>query len=246
MSLSRRRTHRVGVGTYRASEIHYVTYPSDVALASCRLVVFHHGSGQSTLQVSGSTGGANHLLIVRSLLEAGYALASFDFGGASTWGNSDDVTSWGQAMTFLSGLGIDTGQVAVWGESMGHLSTFNFAHDNSTDVVAGWGTLPVSDAVAYHTANPANMDAAWGGDWTANGGPATDPMALAATFPNIPWRLYYATDDTLVPPSTVTTLAPLLPDGQAISMGTGGHSSPPLANIDRDDLVAWLDAAAWS
>ena len=69
-------------------------------------------------------------------------------------------------------------------------------------------------------------------------------IADAGLLDGIPIRHYYATDDTVVTPATVTAFVAAASAATAISMGTGGHSDTPLASIDMAELAEWVASYA--
>jgi len=127
---------------------------------------------------------------------------------------------------------------------MGALYALNYARQNKDRVLGIVTFAGVADLQAFRDANPATVDAAYSGGYSnATYGAVHNPTVYAASgdLSGIPMRLYYATDDTTVPPETTLALDALLPDATAISMGAGGHSDAPLANVDLGDLLDWID-----
>lgn len=172
--------------------------------------------------------------------------------GAHTWGNDASVATLDAAITYaqsLPELQMAPGPVVLIGASMGHVLACNYALQHPTKVAGIIGLAGASD-IDYHYANgyAVNIDAAYGGSWANNGKlPVShNPIDFADQL-MMPHAYWYADDDTTVPPTGVGSHVPFQSkyggSTVAYSMGTGGHSDTPLANVDRMELLSHIKQA---
>lgn len=235
-----------GSGIYAASEIHYLISP--YRNSNNRLLIWHHGADGETMAIEpGNSARTNAINVVHRLVDAGYSVLSCDFGGANTWGNDTAMSRITDAVTFAGTRGLRTDKIALWGESMGHMNVYNWAHRNGSKVAAVMGTIGVCDAQdAYDNAGQAVvMDAAYAGNWAGNAA-TRDPKQITNVVSGLHWRIYYASDDSVVPAAAAVSLASALgKSNQAVNMGTGDHSDTPLGAIDPGRIVAFINAGAW-
>lgn len=211
-------------------------------------IVFCHGAGGSEADAwSGAS--TNLKRILGSIAQTRPVLAPAYTAGGDKWGNAAAVTQVNDAVTYLGAQGCRANKVILVTRSMGNLYAMNWARANLSKVAGIVSFEGVSDLlnIRNQAGFTASVDAAYAGGYSnATYGATYNPTVYAAThdLDGIPTRLYYATDDTTVPPATVTTLAGLIPTASAISMGTGGHADAPLANVDLPDLLTWIDNLA--
>jgi pimeloyl-ACP methyl ester carboxylesterase len=176
--------------------------------------------------------------------------------GAETWGNDASTDTLDAAITYVQAnpgeFQMASGKVVLIGQSMGHVTACNYARRFPTKVAGIIGAAGATD-VDYHyvTGFGVNIDAAYSGNWATNGRATNhDPIDFAGSL-TFPHRYYYATDDDNVPPSGTGSFRPFYaayggPHDPAISMGTGGHTDTPVANIDKQGLLEFLGKqAAW-
>lgn len=226
--------------------------PRDYAMdGTVRGVIFSHGAGGNEAVPFGSTQSTNVSAVMREVASI-YPVLSCTFTGQQHWGNDAALTALTDAVNFLKGtFGAKTGKVLLIGQSMGHLHIANWARANPSLVAGIVGILPVSDLNDLVTNNrgstAAAINAAYGGAYSeSTNGPTKNPANYAATgLVGIPWRGYYASDDTLVLPGTVTGLASSIGStATATSLGTGGHADGPVANVDIAQLLTFLASVA--
>lgn len=238
----------MGTGVYAPAEIHYLIRPGRGW--NRRIILWHHGAGGETLAiVTGNAARLNSIALVRRLVSAGYSLMSCDFGGANTFGNDTAMSRITDAVTYAGTLGYDTDKVGLWGESMGHMNVYNWAHRNPTKVAAIIGMIPLCDAQAVYDGDigglASDMDAAYGGNWAGNAS-TRDPKQILGIVSGLNWRIYYASDDPLVPAADAVALAAALgKSSQAFNMGPGGHDDDPVATVDPASFVGFFEAGAW-
>lgn len=221
----------VGLGGYAASENHAALVPrGHRADQSKRVVLSCHGSG-GTAQTWAWTD-VNSYPINQWLARVGFPVLSCDFGGTNTWGNDTSRTRVGDAFTFAqSKLGVKTDKVLLFGASMGTLTALNYARANPTKVAAIALALPITDLVDAHDNRgfTAVTETAYGGTAAYNAAKAAhNPATNTADLAGIPIKLWYTTDDPYAWPATVAAFDSALGSADAVSIGTGGHSTAGL------------------
>jgi hypothetical protein len=235
------------------NEAVYLMTPLHCNPANTRVILWHHGVGGETFIIApDQTARVNTRAILRALVDAGYAVCSADFGGAATFANDTNMTRIDNCLSFLSAKGFSVTRVGLLGESMGHMSLFNWAqlHQSSTAALMGFISLcDPSDTYDNQPGLAAQMDAAYpSGGWAGN--KAThDPLLMDITgFPASRWRTYFATDDPTfgtMQANNEALAARLGVPSNAIAMGTGGHTDTPIGNVNSADVVAFFEAGLW-
>jgi pimeloyl-ACP methyl ester carboxylesterase len=168
--------------------------------------------------------------------------------------NDNKMAAITAARTYMdTTLGLTGGKVGLLGVSMGGGDALRWAANNPTLVSCLVGIMPSTNILGIYENNTGGLRAAIGTAWGV-----TDPTPLpaganlAAQIPaidtaNIPNRLYYATDDTLIAPADVIAAAALT-GGTATSVGTGGHTDVPVQTVldlgagYGDELIQFLYA----
>lgn len=256
-----------GVGRYVASEGDTLWLPRGYQKdGSIRGVVYCHGAGELSATPLNAGGGKTNEAALLNAIGSVYPMVSVDSGvwaqggitDSNSWGNTNAQTRVGQAITWLQaagGGGAKTGKVILFGISMGHAVSMNYAQANSANVQAILAVLPVNDLDDIRDNNrgsyQSSISTAWGtGAWISAGNPALPAAANPAKTTNqtnlgaIPQRLYYASDDAICMPATVTTLVTNLPIITTVNLGTGGHSDASVGHVSIPDIMAWLAARA--
>lgn len=220
-------------------------YPKDGSVVG---VIFAHGAGGNE-QDTWSGGSANLKNIMQTIAQTRPVVAC-NFGG-DLWGNATSVLQMTDAVAYLrTKFGAHPSKVILMGRSMGHLTIANWARQNKAQVsaiVAMEGVSDLNNIFGQGGGNATSINAAYGGSYSdATYGATYNPNVYAGNgdLNGIPWRNYYASDDTTVPASTITTLAGKINTGTAINLGTGGHSDAPLAALDLPELLSWLNTQA--
>lgn len=187
--------------------------------------------------------------LVRRVADMGHVCLAGDFGGANTFGNATVIARLLTAWTFLQTQPLAaTGPVILFGASMGGVSALNFARTYGTakvkGIVSAFGVTDLDDiyqndrggfratiGTAHGVTYPAALPA------TAN--PATNTSELGS----IPWRGWYASDDTLVVPATQTAFAAAVANGIATSVGAQGHDDDVITAA-WDSMLSTISALA--
>lgn len=229
-----------GIGVYVASEAHTCASGRLYKGSSSRrpVVYFPGGVGGDRKFLDDSTTGSQ---IGPLLAECGYPIISAAFGGPSLWGNSTTATRIGQAWTQVkSQLSTATDKMLLIGVSQGATAALNYAKSNPSNVAAIVGIVPAVDIQDIDTNNRGGASTAI---QTAHGGAPSDaltPAKNASSFTAIPQKLYYASDDTTVIPSTVTTFA-ATSGASTVNLGAVGHTA---ATVDPQSVVSFLSQYA--
>lgn len=249
------------VGAYSANEGSVILVPDiPPPTGGYKIILLCHGMTNQAVTPSNqfTTYNAPNLYsIYRALLSAGYVLAGADLGivtvgttQSDNWGNANSIAEMSTFLTYVRShvpAARQTGPVAINGGSMGSLTSLQYQIANPGSVACAFHTLPVNDLNSIYQNNPsqlfsgagrASIGAAWGVVYPAALPAGSNPATLAA--PATPLRLYYTVDDLICLPQTVVSYAAKGTNIEAISLGTGGHADPPLANVDMKNLLNWL------
>lgn len=192
------------------------------------------------------TNNPNQAKLARALADYGYPCFAPNADG-NTWGNDTALTRIGEAKTYLqTTLGCLSGAVILLGVSMGAGAMMAWARANKVSVAAMVGILPVSDLQDIVTNNrgglASNVNAAYSGGYSnASYGSTHNPAVFASQLAGIPTQLWYATDDTVVLPSTITSVALGITDVDLHAV-TGGHTDAALGAVDAATVIAFLAA----
>jgi hypothetical protein len=127
----------------------------------------------------------------------------------------------------------------------------NYARANPTHVAGVIGIIPGADLNDIHANNrpvggsenfTARINTAYGGAYIeAVHGPTHNPTNYAATMAGLPVQMWYASNDDIVLPETVTRLASLIgPSAEAINVGPLYHSDLVSAAVDPNYVARFL------
>lgn len=213
-----------------------------------KLIVICHGrttlpAKQHCLQwAQNALGGPPH---VQFLAEHGFAVLSIDAGGGLTWGNAASQTALGNAIAWARAQGFcsPTAKVLLLGYSMGGAVALNYAKDHPTVVAGVIGEAPTVDLDGMYPGFAAEMDAAYGGSYAANGA-SRSPMRFAAALA-VPIRLYSGVDDATVPNAMVHAFHDALTVEKQVIDLPGGHTGF-WGYIDQRDLLGWVGSLDFS
>lgn len=238
-----------GIGTVTAGDGAVVMSPKFLPSSPKPGVLHAHGAGGYSQNMIDPTGLQSSLY--GAIGDSGRVLLSSDYGGPANWGASTAMTRMSAANTYLHTLpGVKAGKVALIGGSMGALCALNWAAANPTLVSCVVGVIPVvnlTDIVGNNRGGyAAEVIAAYGGSYSeAANGPTSNPKTNAATkYAGIPILLYYGTSDTLCLPSEVTGFAAAAGSNVTMRALEGGHDYGTWANVNRDEVVAFLNQYA--
>jgi pimeloyl-ACP methyl ester carboxylesterase len=234
-----------GVGLYRASESHLFcgrrTYKPD----GTRTAVLYCPSRDNTSLQAAAVGWIDP--VIRAVAEAGYPILSADMGGLTTFGNAACSTAVGEARTYVNSAfgGKISAGVFLIGTSMGGLTALRYAKDNPSLVKGIVAGVPAIDLQDIHDVTrpdlAATIEAAHGGLAGYNTYLADhNPADHTSSFTSMPMQLHYATNDTSITSSTVTSFASAT-GAEAISLGAVGHSP---YTMDTGRVLTFLDELA--
>lgn len=234
-----------GVGGYHVGEKWMVVAPT-TRQDGAPLVVVCHGAG----------GSADHYgtLPVRwrqldKLAASGMVAVAADLGSVVTpidgWGSDtavarvDEVIAWAETT-----WGCDVTRVSLLGDSSGGATALNWARANPAQlggVVLRCGVADVESIYQGGAGNPLLVDLideAYADTWPAQAA-THDPAQAPADFVPIAdrLRLYYSTDDGLVPAAGTEAFADAV-GCRAIPIGAVDHD--PMPYMPDDHVARWL------
>lgn len=228
-----------GLGQYVAGEKH-------VALRS--RLYRHNGTRRPIIFFPGGVGGhlaflvtpINGSQITPVLADAGYPMISADLGGGSDWGNDEAQTRIGQAWTQVKAeLSTATDKMLLVGVSQGATAALNYAKNNPTNVAAVACLVPAVDIQDIYDNDRAGAAAGIAAAYGGSRPPDThNPADNTAALSGIPIKLWYATDDTIIFPATVTDFAAAV-GATAVSLGAVGHTAE---TIPAKDVLTFFDS----
>lgn len=207
-----------------------------------RGVIYCHGAnGDAASCRDYAAIGELHLV---NALAAVFPVLSVDAGGPTAFGNDTAIARVDDAVTYLQGTrGAKSGTVLLVGASMGGFTVLNYtrAHPSKVGaVVAVNPGIDLNDIVVNNRAGLASaVDAAYGTYVEATQGATHNPATYAATM-TVPTRIFYASDDTVVIPSTVTAYAAAAQNVTAVSVGALGHTQAAIDAAPRDQILSFL------
>lgn len=217
-------------------------------------VVFVHGYGDTAVSPMDISNKLGQFELIETLTDAGLPVLTMDFGqtgvtpgGENGWGNATVVARLATAFTYMTGapVGAKTGKILLVGVSMGNISAMNYAKANPTKVAGLVGVIPVVDMDDIYQNNRSNLrpsiEAAHGITYPAALPAGSNPATSQGSLSSVPTRLYYSTGDTVIIPSTVTTLATAI-GAAAIAHGSLEHSEASIQDIDMVDMAVWMKA----
>jgi len=240
-----------GVGRYATGEADVLitrrTYRPD---GTRRGIIYCHGAGERAISLLNSNSNkTEEAVLFQTLAEAGFPLVACDLGtgtGTTTgdsWGNTNAQARVADAITWLqspSGGGAKTGQVLMLGISMGNSTMINYAKNNPSNVAAMVGIIPVSDLDDIRN-NDRNsyrswIDTAYGVTYPAALPAGANPATSYSGAVGIPYKTWYAADDTIVMASTVLALTAAI-GGTATSVGNLGHSNAAVGAVPISAVI---------
>ncbi len=204
-----------------------------------RGIVFAHGSGD--LADSASHAGREFFdwLARRATVHVG------DLGG-QTWGSDAVVDRIDAAVNLLVNSYGASEPVALVGVSMGGCSVLNYALRHPERVACVALLIPLTN-LSNARANPwltgrwPEMDALYPngatGDWDGH-----NPIEFADELPeDLPIKIWYSSDDGLVPPATVEAFVTARPQTESRLVGAYSHSLP-LQRPLNVEIARWIEA----
>lgn len=240
-------SHRsLGVGAYRADEKHLVITANGYR-AGGPLVLVGHGGGDDAWVYSPPAFRRD----LDYLASLGFVVVAVDFAGLA-WCNDDFLEAVDDAIAWaVERWAADVRRISWIGDSMNGAGALNWCWRNPTRV--GGVVLRVPGVALQHVYDRSSvladdMDDAYDGSggWAANAADR-DPMANTARIVPIAGRcrIYYSSNDPLVPYSE--DIAPFVAATgmQAVSLGARSHDTAQIyPAIDAAAQARWLLAHA--
>jgi pimeloyl-ACP methyl ester carboxylesterase len=241
-------------GSYATGENHVELVPRDYKRDNTKpAVLFLHPHGADAFHLCAPSG-SNNAATCKLMNAVAEVLPVFcaDLGTSTagttqkdSYGNTNQQARIGDVRTFAQGAtgGAKTGKVVLVGVSMGWLMAVNYARNNPTNVAGMVGLIPASDLDDIRNNDRASLrsdiDLAEGVTYPAalptGANPATASYSGITMPPSTVW---YATDDTTVIPSTVTTLAGIIGSTTHSITNGGGHSNLTISAVPVDQFVS--------
>lgn len=190
------------------------------------------------------------LVLFQALASVLGPIMSGDQNGQS-WGNSTAQTMVSDAWSWVkSNYGAKSDACIVAGVSMGGALALNWARANPTLVKAILLFYPACNLGAIYNGTGAaangasDLNAAYGGSWTTNGGNAYDPAQNASGYTGVPIYMGYSDADTVVGTANQTAFISAV-GGTALTSRVyhnAGHADMTQVNVN--DVVKWIDSYA--
>jgi pimeloyl-ACP methyl ester carboxylesterase len=214
------------------------------------IIACHSATARATAAFPNPTISNVYPKIQAWLAECGWPVLTADLSG-DPCGNDTGTARVEEARVYLQSKGAKSGKVILLGWSEGGMIATNYTRVYPNNVAAMVLLQPGSDITDVVTNNrggfAALLNAAYSGGWSeATYGATHNPVDIAPLLTAIPSWVGYATDDTVVLPSTVATLASGL-QASAVYTNTGNHGDGFLSHlVDADGSVGmisrWLAA----
>jgi predicted alpha/beta hydrolase family esterase len=233
-----------GSGVYRAGENHAALLPWNYD-GDRTPILYGHAYGASALSIL--TGAAYWTAFPTRLR---LPLVAGDLGGASLFGNPtavsavDDLRTFAQKQT-APNIGGKSGDVLLFGGSMGAQTLLNWTRQHLTDVAAILAVIGVPDVEAARANNRNGIAAAIEAAYTDNAGwqaarPTSNPIEYAADLAAIPCMWWYSTNDPYYTVAEVNALAAAWGANLELhSLGAVGHT---FGGLDVDACVEFIAA----
>jgi acetyl esterase/lipase len=208
-------------------------------------IVYCHGAAGHALSASDPVQRKGEWALVRGLAEH-HPVVVADLGGPYTFGNPTTVARIASARAYLQDVwGARPGAVALVGTSMGGAGALNFAARHRDQVAAVVGVVPVCDLEELYTGHDGGyapyIAAAWGITVGQVLPLLANPLDNVLALLGLPLQVWYASDDDVVPPSTVDALLSLLGLGtESHDVGRLGHTQAAIGAADVPAILAFL------
>lgn len=208
-------------------------------------IVYCHGSGETVAELATDAAELPIRDVLGRIGKAGATVVAADMGG-DLFGNDDQIARVHACVTYLRDEWGVTGKVGLFGGSMGNTTALNYAHAHPEEVAYVAGFIPLVDVNLAYTTVPstvAPIDAAYPPNWSlATDGPDHDPTVYSPEgLPtDLPIKLWYATNDTIVAASSITAFQAARPWTEIEEAFPGGHSFTSLDAATADSMVEWV------
>lgn len=201
-------------------------------------VIFCHGANESAV-ISYADDAQNS--IQRGIAEHATVHLG-DLGGTNTWGNDTAIDRTDSAKAYLEADWAQVGPVPLIGISMGVLTAMAYALANPTKVLCIAAVIPALDLndLKVNRGLAAAIDPAYGGTYdNATDGPTHSPVMFADDLPDIPIRLWTASNDPVCVSSTADAFVAARPATERVDLGALGHSDAAVAAA-VDGVIAFV------
>lgn len=253
--------YNVGVYGGGAAEASCIMLPSTPPPAGgWKPIIYMHGFSNLniyTQQMFNGAAGNNTSNLIIALVNAGYAVIGADLGvfnagnttDANGWGNANSQTRTSNILTYaraqVSSIR-QSGKAALLGVSMGSVLALNYTLNNPATVACSVHILPCCDLTSIYQQNLQGLQSSVGnalGVVFPAALPGTaDPVLNQSKGPFTPVRFYYASDDPICLPSSVTKYAQQMASISTVDVGTGGHSDATVGLVNIPDVLSFLTA----
>ena len=233
------RASSYGTGLYAAAESSVLITKCSYRLDSTAMGVLSFPSHGNTASQALANPYTN--LVLEALAEQGYPVLSVDAGGGVAWGNDTAIARVTDAKTYLQGTcGAKSGKVLVYAFSMGALTALNWARSNLSSVAAMAFACPGVDLADLHDNRGfgTEINTAYGGSAAYTAAlPTHNPVQFASSL-TVPCKVWSASDDATVVPSTVTAFKNAYGGSIAqVDLGAVGHTP---VTVPPQDVVSFL------
>lgn len=235
-----------GVGIYAASEGHCAmtprTYRPD---GSTRGIIFGHGVTGNSVTWLRDVFFPN----VKPIVDL-YPCLGADLGGGTTFGNDTAIARVTDAKTYLQGtVGAASGQVILYGVSMGGAVVLNWARANVASVAGILLIKPAVDIEDIRANNRGSLQASIETAYTNNAGwqavrATHNPVQYGASLAGIPISVWYGEADTTVVPATIAAFAAAV--GSSCTLNSLGADATHANTYwpEAADQLAFLESVA--
>lgn len=208
-------------------------------------VIYLHGAGSTAGEAVGE--------LVPSVRPILYEVAASGFTvtaptATAQWGNATSVSRTGDNITWnRTSLGSTNDPVVLIGASHGGTGALRWISENPGTVACAVIIIPAVDMEDIRTNNPsglrASIDAAWGVTYPTPLPAGVNPAQNTADYMGIPIQIWYATDDVICTPATVTAFGASV-GAEMHSLGNLGHTDAAVAAVDKAQVVSFILANA--
>lgn len=210
-------------------------------------IVYCHGAAGDALSVSDPIQRAGEWALLHGLAEH-YPIVAADLGGPFTFGNATALARIEDARRYLQDTwGARPGPVAVVGVSMGGVGALNYAAAHRDHVSAAVGVVPVTDLNELYQGHSGIYTPYIAAAWGLAVGQAlpllANPVNHVLELLGLPYQAWYASDDDVVPATTVRNLLGLLGlTGEGHDVGRLGHTQAAIGAASVPAILTFLDA----